>query len=107
MSQPLFYHPGKGLNGLITQKINGVLHFLIRACSYPGNRELFELGSTVTRSDYLGSFGDSEEPAFLHLFRNPRSGTVRFTSVQSEKGGRFFNTKINMSFSNYLNTLWR
>ncbi|HWB99326.1 MAG TPA: NDP-hexose 2,3-dehydratase family protein, partial [Bryobacteraceae bacterium] len=89
-SQPLLHHPGRGLNGMVTQKIGDVLHFLIRACSYPGSRELFELGPTVSRSDYAGQFDRPEAPPFLNLFRDPAPSTVRFCSVQSEECGRFF-----------------
>jgi oxidase EvaA len=89
-TQPLLFHPGKGLNGMVSQKIGGVLHFLIRASFYPGNREMFELGSTVSRSDYMRQFSRPDAPTFLELFRDPPPSTVRFSSVQSEEGGRFF-----------------
>jgi oxidase EvaA len=89
-SQPLICHYGQGLNGLVTQKIDGILHFLIRACFYPGNREVLELGPTVSRSDYAAEFGRPAAPAFLELFRDPSPAMIRFSSVQSEEGGRFF-----------------
>lgn len=88
-AQPLLHHSGKGLNGMVTQKIDGVLHFLIRACFYPGNMEMFDLGSTVSRSDYTSQFGRQDSPRFLDLFRTTDSPYVRFCSVQSEEGGRF------------------
>ena len=88
-AQPLLHHAGKGLNGMVTQKIDGVLHFLIRACFYPGNMEMFDLGSTVSRSDYISQFGRRDSPRFLDLFRITDSPYVRFCSVQSEEGGRF------------------
>jgi dTDP-4-dehydro-6-deoxy-alpha-D-glucopyranose 2,3-dehydratase len=88
--QPLLFHPGEGLNGLITQRIRGVLHFLIRACLYPGNRDHFELGPTVSRSDYRGCLGQPGAPEFLDLFENPDPSWIRYSSVQSEEGGRFY-----------------
>lgn len=88
-SQPLLYHHGQGLNGMITQRFNGVLHFLIRACLYPGSREIFELGATASRSDHLTEIRRPDAPPFLDLFASPDAGSVRFSSVQSEEGGRF------------------
>lgn len=88
-SQPLFSHSGRGLNGLATWKIGGVLHLLVRACLFPGGNELFELGSTVSRANAEKHFGTSEAPPFLDLFRNPNPAWVRFSSMQSEEGGRF------------------
>lgn len=89
-SQPLIEHPGLGLNGLVTQRVNGVLHFLIRACMYPGSRDTFELGPTVSRSDYRNQFNKPGAPVYLGLFRDPAPDTVRFSSIQSEEGGRFY-----------------
>jgi dTDP-4-dehydro-6-deoxy-alpha-D-glucopyranose 2,3-dehydratase len=89
-SQPLLDHSGRGLNGFLMQRINGVLHFLVRACMYPGNCELFELGSTVSRSNADEHFGKPDAPAFLNLFDDPPQSWVRYAAVQSEEGGRFY-----------------
>ena len=75
---------------MVTQKFDGVLHFLIRACLYPGTRDIFELGPTVSRSSYRDQFGKPQAPAFLDMFCNPDPKDVRFSSVQSEEGGRFY-----------------
>ncbi|MEZ5288645.1 MAG: NDP-hexose 2,3-dehydratase family protein [Vicinamibacterales bacterium] len=88
--QPLLYHRGEGLNGMVTQRIDGVLHFLMRACMYAGSRETFELGPTASRSDYLRESERGDVPAFLRLFAQPDPSWVRFSSVQSEEGGRFY-----------------
>jgi dTDP-4-dehydro-6-deoxy-alpha-D-glucopyranose 2,3-dehydratase len=87
--QPLLAHQGYGLNGFLLQRINGVLHFLVRACAYPGNREVFELGSTVSRSNADEWFGQ-RYPPFLDLFRDPPPEWIRYAAVQSEEGGRFY-----------------
>lgn len=87
--QPLLSHGGRGVNGFLLQRINGVLHFLVRACMYPGNRSLFELGSTVSRSNADEHFGRASAPLFLDLFHNPPVEWVRYASEQSEEGGRF------------------
>jgi len=88
--QPLLEHGGFGLNGFVMQRINGVLHFLVRACMYPGNHELFELGSTVSRSSADAYFGKPSAPRFLDLFNDTPPEWVRYSAVQSEEGGRFF-----------------
>lgn len=88
--QPLLAHAGYGLNGFVLQRINGVLHFLVRACIYPGNRALFELGSTVSRSNAEAQFGRPTAPLFLDLFANPPRSWIRYDAIQSEEGGRFY-----------------
>jgi oxidase EvaA len=88
--QPLLAHAGFGLNGFILQRQRDVLHFLVRACLYPGNLALFELGSTVSRSNADEWFGKPEAPPFLDLFRDAPPHWVRYSAVQSEEGGRFF-----------------
>jgi dTDP-4-dehydro-6-deoxy-alpha-D-glucopyranose 2,3-dehydratase len=88
--QPLLEHHGRGINGFLLQRLDGVLHFLVRACFYPGNRELFELGSTVARSNAEMVFGTPEAPPFLDLFRDPPPERIRYRAIQSEEGGRFY-----------------
>jgi oxidase EvaA len=88
--QPLVAHSGLGLNGFVLQRINGVLHFLVRACMYPGNFALFELGSTVSRSSAGDYFGKPEAPPYLDLFDDPPHDWIRYSAIQSEEGGRFF-----------------
>jgi oxidase EvaA len=88
--QPLIAHDGHGLNGFVLQRVNGALHFLVRACIYPGNVSLFELGSTVSRSNAEDQFGKPGAPPFLDLFRDPPPDQVRYDAVQSEEGGRFY-----------------
>ncbi|MDX1412710.1 MAG: NDP-hexose 2,3-dehydratase family protein [Candidatus Promineifilaceae bacterium] len=89
-TQPLLKHPGYGLNGFLMQRIHGIAHLLVRACMYPGNHELFELGSTVSRSNADIHFGRPDAPRFLDYFYNPPLDQVRYAAVQSEEGGRFY-----------------
>jgi len=89
-TQPLLQHPGHGLNGFLMQRIDGVVHLLVRACIYPGNREIFELGSTVSRSDVELYFGRPDAPRYLDLFRSPPLAWIHYAAVQSEEGGRFY-----------------
>lgn len=88
-TQPILSHSGRGLNGLICKKMGGRLHLLIRACLYPGGKELFELGSTVSRANAADYMDAPDAPAFLSLFKAPPPEWVRFNALQSEEGGRF------------------
>lgn len=88
-TQPILHHRGNGLNGFILQRRHGVMHFLVRACMYPGNCELFELAATVARSNVEDYFGKPGAPAFLDLFQNPPPEWVHYDAVHSEEGGRF------------------
>ncbi len=88
--QPLVYHAGKGLNGFVAQRIDDVLHFLVRACFYPGNRSMFELGPTISRSNYECAAQRLPMLPFIELFLDPPAGSVRHSSIQSEEGGRFY-----------------
>lgn len=89
-TQPLLHHPGYGLNGFLMQRIDGVVHLLMRACLYPGNRELFELGTTVSRSNADLYFGRPDAPRYLDLFHHPPPVQLHYAAVQSEEGGRFY-----------------
>ena len=89
-TQPLLHHPGYGLNGFLLQRIDGVVHLLMRACIYPGNREIFELGSTVSRSNADLYLGRPHAPRYLDVFHTPPPEQIRYAAVQSEEGGRFY-----------------
>ncbi len=88
-TQPILHHAGDGLNGFLIQRRQGVMHFLVRACMYPGNCELFELGATVARSHAAQYFGKPDAPAFLDLFQNPPRDQLHYDAIHSEEGGRF------------------
>ena len=85
--QPLLEHPGFGLNGFILQRINGVLHFLVRACMYPGNHAPSSSAHGVA-VERLPVFGQPGAPTFLDLFTTRRR-LIRI-ATQSEEGGRFY-----------------
>jgi oxidase EvaA len=88
--QPLIAHSGLGLNSFLLQRRNGVMHFLVRACMYPGNRQLFELGSTVSRSNADVYVGRPGAPPFLDLVFHAPASWIRYDAIQSEEGGRFY-----------------
>jgi oxidase EvaA len=87
--QPMLFSPACGLNGFLTQEIDGVLHFLVRAWMYPGSAAVFDLGPTVSAS-HADDAPHPGDPPFLSLFRSAPETWVRHSSMQSEEGGRFF-----------------
>lgn len=88
-TQPLLLHDGCGVVGFVTQKIGGVLHFLVRACVEPGNRDVVDLGPTVACSGTGGRLAQPGLPRYADLFLDPDPAWVRYSAVQSEEGGRF------------------
>jgi len=91
--QPLVLSKDGGIIGLLAQVQNGVLRFLIQALPEPGLIDLVELASTVqfTPNNYLDS-SEITIPPFTQFFTNPTQGTVRFDSVLSDEGGRFYHS---------------
>jgi oxidase EvaA len=92
-SQPINRPLGLGLIGLIMQKIDGVLHFILHADLHPGSSEQFELGPTVARSNDEADYRRADKRPFLDLIRDPGPGVVRFSAVHSDEGGRFFQSQ--------------
>jgi len=89
-TQPILKHSCCGVVGFLTQRINGTLHFLVRAVLEPGTRDLIEMGPTVAFSDPDRWQGDQETAALLSYFIQPDPDTVKYSAVQSEEGGRFY-----------------
>jgi|TARA_B100000315_G_scaffold211113_1_gene207729 oxidase EvaA len=89
-SQPLLAASGHGLVGFLTQKINGVLHFLTCAKMQPGTIGAIEVGPTVTCSHVKERANEASAPPFLDLFLNASAENLRYSSIQSEEGGRFY-----------------
>lgn len=89
-TQPLLEHFGHGLVGFLTQKIAGTLHFLVRASLEPGNRDLVEIGPTVSCANPEARSGTPAAPRFLDAFLGAAPEAVRYRAVQSEEGGRFY-----------------
>ncbi|MBN2197337.1 MAG: NDP-hexose 2,3-dehydratase family protein [Polyangiaceae bacterium] len=89
-TQPLLKHEGVGLAGFLVQRVNGIIHFLVRACVEPGSFDVIDLGPTVacagTRSPRQHAI-----PLFYELFMDAAPGAIRYDAVQSEEGGRFLN----------------
>jgi oxidase EvaA len=83
-------HSGDGINGFLLQRKDGVPHLLVRACMFPGNGMLFELGSTVSRANGWAHLGLASQPPFLEYFVNPPAASIMYQGRHSEEGGRFY-----------------
>jgi len=90
-SQPIIVQPEIGLLGIVAQRRDGVLHFLMQAKMEPGNVNKLQLSPTVqaTRSNYTQVHGGTLPP-YLELFTQPAGSTVVVDQLQSEQGARFF-----------------
>ena len=77
----------------LNEQINGVLHFLVQAKLESGNFDIIELAPTVQCLTGNYHKGENEyEVPFLDYVLDPSSknATVRYSTFQSEEGGRFF-----------------
>ena len=87
-TQPLVEPLQEGLIAFIVKKINGVYHFLVQAKLECGNFDIIEMAPTV--QCLTDSYSESVFLPFLSDVLNPKPGSVRFDSLQSEEGGRFY-----------------
>ena len=88
--QPLLKHSGCGLIGFLVQKIDGTLHFLVRASVEPGNINTVDMGPTVSYADVEERMKQMPPPHFLDFFITTPSERIHYSVVQSEEGGRFY-----------------
>jgi len=92
-TQPLVKSAQEGVIAFIIKKINGVVHFLVQAKLESGNFDIIELAPTV--QCLTGNYRKGEnkyEVEFIDYVLNPeaKNATVRYSTFQSEEGGRFF-----------------
>lgn len=92
-TQPLVKSAQEGIIAFIIKKINGVYHFLVQAKLESGNFDIIELAPTVQclTGNYRKGMSDYE-PDFLAYVLNAEKdqSKVRYSSFQSEEGGRFY-----------------
>lgn len=90
-SQPIIHQPEIGILGIVTQKVNGILYFLLQAKAEPGNINTYELSPTVqaTRSNYMRLHGGKPTP-YLEYFLGEKKKSVLVDQLQSEQGARFY-----------------
>ncbi|MBW2388126.1 MAG: NDP-hexose 2,3-dehydratase family protein, partial [Deltaproteobacteria bacterium] len=89
-TQPLLKDAATGLHGFITQKHGGLLHFLVQAKVEPGNIDVVDLAPTVSRSNIEHVRERAAEHPFLDHFLEARPEEIRYSVIQSEEGGRFY-----------------
>lgn len=89
--QPLIESAKGGVIAFVCQRHNGVLHFLVQARVEPGNFDGVEMAPTLqcTPSNHEGREG-TDLPPFFDLVMNASRAQIRYDSLQSEEGGRFY-----------------
>ena len=88
--QPIINQPEIGLLGLITKKIDGILHFLMQAKIEPGNINIVQISPTIqaTKSNY-SRVHKGKVPSYFEYFNGDRQVKVLLDQLQSEQGARF------------------
>jgi len=90
-TQPIINQPEIGILGIITKKLNGVLHFLMQAKIEPGNINNVQISPTLqaTKSNYL-KIHQGKTPLYLEYFNGDKKVHILLDQLQSEQGARFF-----------------
>jgi len=88
--QPIINQPEIGYLGVLAQKRNGVLHFLMQGKIEPGNVNLVQISPTLqaTKSNYT-QVHKGRRPLFLEYFNGEKQVRVLLDQLQSEQGARF------------------
>lgn len=89
-TQPLLMEQQQGLLGFLTKRINGTLHFLVQAKVEPGNIDGIEIAPTVSCSAVKFKRENGYRIPFIDYFLNASPHQIRYDTVQSEEGGRFY-----------------
>lgn len=88
--QPLVKSSRPGITGVICQKRNGVLHFLLQARLEPGTLDLVEFAPTVSCTAGENSIYEQKPSPYAKYFVAPDPKWVRYSAMQSMEGGRFY-----------------
>ncbi|MDD4645725.1 MAG: NDP-hexose 2,3-dehydratase family protein [Bacteroidales bacterium] len=88
--QPIINQPEIGFLGIMTKKINGILHFLMQAKTEPGNLNTVQISPTLqaTKSNY-SRVHKGKSPTFLEYFNGEKPVKILLDQLQSEQGARF------------------
>ncbi|AOR31531.1 hypothetical protein BFF78_11180 [Streptomyces fodineus] len=91
--QPMIHARAAGLVAFLITRVRGVLHVLMQVRAEPGLTDTAELAPTVQCTpDDCARLSPGERPLFLDLAQNARAADIRFDTVLSEEGGRFYHT---------------
>ncbi|RKT55646.1 NDP-hexose 2,3-dehydratase family protein [Saccharothrix australiensis] len=93
-TQPLIRPCGLGVVAFLVKRVAGVLHVLVAARVEPGYLDEVELAPTVqcTPENYA-RLPPSARPPFLDDVLDAPPERIRFDTVLSEEGGRFFHAR--------------
>jgi len=93
-TQPLLAPGGQGISAFLVKSIGGVLHVLVHARPEAGHLHGVELAPTVecVPDDYRG-LPAGHRPRFLDYVEQVPAERVRFDTVLSEEGGRFYHAE--------------
>lgn len=93
-TQPMLATKEDGLIGLLVTTIDGVLHVLMNLRAEPGLVDVAELAPTVqcTPGNYE-HLPPAARPVFLEEFLTAKPEAIRFDSVLSDEGGRFYRVR--------------
>ncbi|MFD9718066.1 NDP-hexose 2,3-dehydratase family protein [Streptomyces sp. NPDC059076] len=90
-SQPMIRQHGRGVIALLVAEFDGVLHALMHARVEPGFLDVVELAPTVQCiPDSLAALPATARPEFLDTVLSAAPEQIRYDTVLSEEGGRFY-----------------
>ncbi|WP_162907458.1 NDP-hexose 2,3-dehydratase family protein [Allorhizocola rhizosphaerae] len=91
ISQPMVEVRGQGLAALVVKEFDGVPHVLARAGLESGLRDSVEIGPTVfCQPKDFEKQGNVPRPALLDYILSARQDQIRYDSVQTGDGARFY-----------------
>lgn len=92
--QPIINQNEIGFLGIISKKVNGILHFLLQAKIEPGNLNMVQISPTLqaTKSNYT-RVHKGKTPLFLEYFNEEKPVKVLLNQLQSEQGARFLHKR--------------
>ncbi|WP_461073142.1 NDP-hexose 2,3-dehydratase family protein [Streptomyces pseudoechinosporeus] len=90
-TQPMVRPEGQGMIALLVGRIDGVLHALLHARVEPGYLDVAELAPTVQCiPDSVEVLPAAARPPFLDTVLRADARDIRYDTVLSEEGGRFY-----------------
>lgn len=90
-TQPLVKAAQEGIISFLIKKFNGVYHFLVQAKLEAGNFDILEMAPTV--QCITGNYrkvAPENHPPFLDFVLNAKPEQIKYSTYQSEEGGRFY-----------------
>ncbi len=90
-TQPMIRPCGTGLIAFLVKRVAGVLHVLVNARVEPGYLDIIELAPTVQCDPR--NYTEEARPRFLDDVENAPASAIRFDTILSEEGGRFYHAQ--------------